>query len=102
MTLTARAAAPNLSSATRNLTGAVTPNKVPYLTPNAIVNDFNPAPGTALAPGAVADLFGSSLATQAAIPGVIPLPAQFNGTSVLIGALQAPLYALADGQLTVQ
>jgi uncharacterized protein (TIGR03437 family) len=80
----------------------VTPNKVPILTPNGVLNDLNPVAGAPLAPGTVADVYGSSLASAQATTGMIPLPPQFNGTSVLIGALQAPLYSLADGQLTVQ
>jgi uncharacterized protein (TIGR03437 family) len=102
MTVTARAAAPNLASAVRNLTGSVTPNKVPILTPNGVLNDLNPVAGAPLAPGTVADVYGSSLAPAQADTGMIPLPPEFNGTSVLIGALQAPLYSLSDGQLTVQ
>ena len=102
MTVTARAAAPNLASAVRNMTGSVTPNKVPFLAPNGVLNDLNPVAGAPLAPGTVADVYGSSLASAQADTGTIPLPLQFNGTSVLVGALQAPLYTLSDGRLTVQ
>jgi len=47
-------------------------------------------------------MFGSNLAPTSASPGVIPLPFTFNGTRVLIGALEAPLIFLSDGQLSVQ
>ena len=80
----------------------MTPNKVPVLTPNGVFNDLNPVAGAPLAPGTVADIIGSGLAPAQADTGVIPLPKQFNGTRVLIGALEAPLYSLSDGQLTVQ
>jgi len=102
MTVTARATAPNLAGAVRNLTGSVTPNKVPILTPNGVWNDLNPVAGAPLAPGTVADVYGSSLATAQADTGVIPLPTLYNGTRMLIGALEAPLYSLSDGQLKVQ
>jgi uncharacterized protein (TIGR03437 family) len=102
MTVTARAAAPNLASTVRNMTGSVTTNKVPVLMPNGVLNGLNPVAGAPLAPGTMANVYGSSLAPAQADTGVIPLPTQFSGTSVLIGALAAPLYSLSDGQLTVQ
>jgi uncharacterized protein (TIGR03437 family) len=102
MTVTARAVAPNLASAVRNMTGSVTPNKAPILMPNGVLNDLNPVAGAPLAPGTVADVAGASLAPAQADTGMIPLPNQFNGTRVLIGALEAPLYSVSDGQLKVQ
>jgi uncharacterized protein (TIGR03437 family) len=102
MTVTARASAPNLSSATANIGGAVTANKVPVLSANGTVNNFNIVAGAPLAPGTVAAVFGSGLAPSVAQPGVIPLPSTFNGTQVLVGALSAPLYFLSDSQLDVQ
>lgn len=102
MTVTARAVAPNLASAVKSLTGSVTPNKAPILMPNGVLNGLNPVPGAPLAPGTVADVYGSSLAPAQADTGMIPLPTQFSGTRVLVGALEAPLYSVSDGQLRVQ
>jgi len=102
MTVSARAAAPNLASANAEITGAVTSNKVPILAPNGTRNTFNPLVGAPLAPGTVAQVYGSNLAALQAAPGVMPLPFRFNGTRVLIGALEAPLIFLSDGQLSVQ
>jgi uncharacterized protein (TIGR03437 family) len=101
-TVSARAAAPNLVSAIVEITGAVTPNKVPILAPNGTRNTFNPLVGAPLAPGTIAQVYGSNLAPSTAAPGVIPLPSTFNGTRVLIGALEAPLVLLSDSQLSVQ
>jgi uncharacterized protein (TIGR03437 family) len=102
MTVTSRAAAPNLASAVRNMTGSVTPNKVPILAQNGVLNSLNPVAGAPLAPGTMANVSGSSLAPAQADTGVIPLPTEFNGTRVLIGALEVPLYSVSDGQLTIQ
>jgi uncharacterized protein (TIGR03437 family) len=102
MTVSARATAPNLAAATADITGSVTPNKVPILAPNGTLNNLNPVVGAPLAPGTVAQVYGSNLATTQAEPGVIPLPATFNGTRMLVGAFVAPLFFLSDGQLNVQ
>ena len=102
MTVTARAFAPNLLSITADISGSVTVNKVPVLFPNRVVNNLNGINGAPLAPGMVAQVYGSSLATSTAEPGVIPLVKTFNGTRVLVGAFDAPFYYLSDGQLNVQ
>jgi uncharacterized protein (TIGR03437 family) len=102
VTVTARANAPSLASASADIGGAVTANKVPVLLANGTVNNFNVVAGAPLAPGTVAAVFGAGLAPSVAQPGVIPLPSTFNGTQVLVGAFSAPLYFLSDGQLDVQ
>src|SRR5262249_25513625 len=102
VTVSARAAAPNLASATAEITGAVTSNTVPILAPNGERNTFNPLVGAPLAPGTVAQVYGSYLASSQTAPGVIPLISKFNGTRMLVGAFEAPLIFLSDGQLSVQ
>ena len=102
VTVTARANAPNLASTTADITGSVTPNKVPVLFPNRVVNNLNSLNGAPLSPGMVAQVHGSALAPSTAEPGVLPLRKTFNGTRVLVGAFEAPLYFLSDAQLNVQ
>ena len=104
MTVTAFAAAGTLAPATAQLIGGVNPNQnpTPVLFKNRTMNNSNPVPGAALAPGTVAQVFGSGLASQTVVPGVVPLPTNFNGTGMLVGGLDAPLYYLSDGQLDVQ
>ena len=63
---------------------------------------MNPVIGAPIAPGTVAQVYGSSLATTAVQPGIVPLPKTYNGTRMLVGAFEAPLYYLSDGQLNVQ
>jgi uncharacterized protein (TIGR03437 family) len=102
VTVTARANAPNLQSTVADISGAVTPQKVPVLFPNRVVANLNSRNGAPLSSGMVAQLFGSALAPSIAEPNVIPLPKAFNGTRVVIGGFEAPLYYLSDGQLNVQ
>jgi uncharacterized protein (TIGR03437 family) len=96
------ARADNLISATAEIIGAVTPNRAPALTPNRVVNNLNGKNGDPLAPGTVAQVHGFDLAPSAVEPGVLPLRTTFNGTTVLVGLREAPLYFLSDRQLNVQ
>jgi uncharacterized protein (TIGR03437 family) len=102
VTLTANAAP--LQPATMQLVGGVSQNQVlvPSLAQGGTLNNLNPVVGQAVAPGTIAQVFGSGLAASSAQPGVIPVPNIFNGTYALIGPYQAPLYFLSDGQLNVQ
>ena len=102
VTVTARANAPALASTSADILGAVTANKVPVLSTNGTLNNLHPVVGAPIAPGTVAQVFGSNLAPSQVEPGVVPLPPAFNGTQVLVGAFPAPLYFLSDGQLNVQ
>jgi hypothetical protein len=99
VTVKARASAPNLQATTADITGAVTP-KGPGLFPAgslANLNSQNGAPLPAWSPRSLAPRL-----RRAAEPGVVPLPKTFNGTRVVIGGFEAPLYFLSDGQLNVQ
>jgi uncharacterized protein (TIGR03437 family) len=102
MTVTINGFAPGLPTAKTLLTGTVGGNTAPSLSPNGTLNNLNPAPGAAVAPGTVAQVYGGSLTPSTSIPGLLPLPTVVNGTSVLIGAFLAPLYSLSGGQLNVQ
>jgi len=62
----------------------------------------NAFPGGSLSPGAVAAVFGSGLATKQGSPSTVPLPVDFQGTSMLIGASQAPLFFVSSGQVNMQ
>jgi uncharacterized protein (TIGR03437 family) len=103
-TITTRATAGSLQAATMQLIGSVAPNSfsVTVLTPHGTLHNLNPVVGSALAPGTVAQLFGSGLASQTVSPGVLPLVNTFNGTQVIVGGLPAPLYFLSGNQLNVQ
>jgi len=68
------------------------------------------APGTALTPGGIGTVFGTSLATATAVASAVPLPNTIQGTSVQFTAppgnpkvtVQAPLYFVSPGQVSFQ
>jgi uncharacterized protein (TIGR03437 family) len=96
------ASAPGYPAATSRITGAVVPNAVPVLTPNGTLHSFDPLVGAALAPGTIVAIYGQNLAAMAAQPTTIPLPTTFNGTSVIVGGMEAPLYYVSPTQVNAQ
>jgi len=93
-----------LQPATAQLTGGISANQalVPSLTLNGTLNNLNPVLGDPLAPGMIAQVYGSSLAATSGSPNILPVPTLYNGTYALVGPYQAPLYFLSDGQLNIQ
>ena len=104
MEVTIRAASGTLLPATFTIDGSIAQNTVPapMLASNGVLHNLNPVVGGALAPGTVAQVYGTGLASATASPNILPLPSTFNGTTVLIGGIAAPLYYLSDGQLNVE
>jgi uncharacterized protein (TIGR03437 family) len=96
------ASAPGYPAATSRITGAVVPNAVPVLTPNGTLHSFDPLVGAALAPGTIVAIYGQNLAAAAAQPTTIPLPTAFNGTLVIVGGMEAPLYYVSPTQVNAQ
>jgi uncharacterized protein (TIGR03437 family) len=47
-------------------------------------------------------IYGSALATQAVSASTLPLPTNVNGTQVLIGGIQSPLFYVSPGQVNAQ
>ncbi len=86
------------------ISGAVIANQAPILNANGILNNLFPVPGGALAPGTVAEAFGSGLTTPSASgqPNTTPLPTEFQGTQLVVGGYLAPLYYLSATQLDIQ
>jgi uncharacterized protein (TIGR03437 family) len=58
--------------------------------------------GPRIAPGALASVFGSNLASSEQQPADFPLPPSINGTSVTIQGTQAPLYYVNTTQINFQ
>jgi uncharacterized protein (TIGR03437 family) len=104
MTVLLNGAAGMLTPAASKLSGFVTPNQAPVLAPNGILNNLNALVGGALAPGTVAETFGTGLTTSQnpVSPGTTPLPTQFQNTQLVVGGFLAPLYFLSTTQLNVQ
>lgn len=94
-----------LQPATVQLNGgvAVNQNQPPVLATNGTLHNLDPVVGAPLAPGTIAEVFGSGLGPPMGVsPGVVPLVNTFDNTYVLIGPYQAPLFYLSSGQLDVQ
>lgn len=104
MVITLNATSGSLTPATAKLSGGVAPNQTPPPTvaPGGTLNNLNPVTGAALAPGTIAQVFGSGLAASSVSTGVLPLPTTFDNTFALVGSKQAPLYFLSSGQVNIQ
>ena len=102
ITINAEASAPGLPAASIQLTGVVTPNSAPVLTPHATLNGFDPLVGSSLAPGTIVQIYGLNLASSTTQPNSLPLPTVANGTSVIIGGLPAPLFYVSPTQVNAQ
>jgi uncharacterized protein (TIGR03437 family) len=104
VTIRFSASASTFSPAVAQVGGGVNSNRLapPLLFDGGTVNNTHPLGGALLAPGTVTSAYGQNLATSTVSPGVIPLLTTFNGTSVVMGGIPAPLYFLSSGQLNVQ
>ncbi len=104
MVVSLNATAGTLTPASLQLNGGVAANQAaaPVLTTGSTVNAFYRVSGGPLSPGTIVEMYGSGLGSSAAGTGAPPLPLAFNGTSVLVGGLSAPLFYVSDGQLDVQ
>jgi uncharacterized protein (TIGR03437 family) len=102
VTIAARATAKGFAPATLTISGQVTPNVAPVLSPNGTVNIFVPVAGSPLAPGMIVQIYGLNLAAQALPSSTVPLTTSLGNTSVLIGGVQAPLYYVGPNQINAQ
>lgn len=102
-TITARATSSGTSfNASTKTSGTVLPAIGPLVAQHGTLNNLYLQLGAAVAPGTVASVFGSGLATAAVSPGVLPLPTSFQGTSVTVGGIPAPLFYVSPGQVNIQ
>jgi uncharacterized protein (TIGR03437 family) len=104
MSVTLNALSGGLLSGTSQLFGSIVPNLTPppMIAPGGTLNNLNPVLGAPLAPGTIAQVFGSGLAPGSVSTGVLPLPTTFHNTFAMVGASQAPLYFLSSGQINLQ
>jgi uncharacterized protein (TIGR03437 family) len=103
LTLTVRAIKTGLPMAARPIHGSVIDDPgTPIVNANGVVNNSNPVLGAPVAPGTVAAIYGSNLASAAILPTTVPLPTEVGGTQVLIGGIAAPLFYVSPGQIDVQ
>jgi len=109
MTVTMRGTSGTLQPATQQYAGVVEPNLLaaPTLVPGGTLHIFfnvatANALGNGLAPGNIAQVFGTGMASTTQSPGVVPLVNSFDGSFMLIGGIQVPLYFVSPGQFDIQ
>ena len=104
VTITANASAPGLASARTQISGQVSPNAAPALTPGGMLNVFNPVLGGGIAPGMAVQIYGANLAAPgtSTLAASLPFPTTLSSTSVFIGGIAAPLYFVSPGQINAQ
>ncbi len=109
MTITVRATSPQLQTVTAQWIGTVDQNAAtpPTLVPNGALHIFfNSATaallGGGLAPGNVAQVYGTGLAAVSGSTGAVPLVTEFKGTFLLVGGFQAPLFYVSDQLVDIQ
>jgi uncharacterized protein (TIGR03437 family) len=104
MVITLNAKAGSLQPAIATLNGGIAANQTPppVIVPGGAVNNLNPVVGAALAPGTIAQVYGSGFAPSPVSTGPAPLPKMFENTYALVGTAQAPLYFLSGGQINIQ
>jgi len=59
-------------------------------------------PQPPVAPGALAAVFGSNLASTTAGASTLPLPFELGGVSVKVNGIPAPIYFVSPGQVNIQ
>lgn len=110
MSIVLNATSPTLAPVTQMLTGNVNTNPTPppVLLPGGTLQIFfngatAAALGNGLAPGNVAQVYGSGLGPTSIVGATsVPLPTQLDGTFMLVGGVQAPLYFVLNSPIAIQ
>jgi uncharacterized protein (TIGR03437 family) len=99
-----QAFAPPLKPAFIEVIGAVVKDSLPAIATGGVLNNLSPQVGAPLAPGSVAQMFGSALGTGTASGTVTNgrLSTTVAGLSVKIGGLDAPIFYTSAGQVNLQ
>lgn len=75
----------------------------PLINPGGTVNAASSAPGSPVAPGSIATVYGSFLIGALSTASGAPLPISLAGLSLQFGSgLSAPLFAVSGGQINFQ
>jgi len=103
LSVTLRAMKGTLTPATTQIFGTILEDQgAPVIFNSGMIHNLNPVSGAPASPGLVLAIYGKNMASAPAVPDAVPLPRQLAGTSVLIGGIQAPLYYVSPGQITLQ
>ena len=74
----------------------------PIVTGQGVVHAASGQSGVPISPGELIAIYGLNLATASGQPGAFPLPAQYEGTEVLLGTQPLPILYASPGQLNLQ
>ncbi len=74
----------------------------PVINANGVVNQATYSATGGVAPGSVATLFGTNLASSTGYATSLPLPTSLAGTSVTIAGFSAPLFYVSPTQINFQ
>jgi uncharacterized protein (TIGR03437 family) len=74
----------------------------PAFPANGVVNAASFSTSLAVAPGALAAVFGSNLASSTTSATVVPLPTSLGQTTVTFNGVQAPLFFVSATQINAQ
>jgi uncharacterized protein (TIGR03437 family) len=109
MTVTMRATSGALQPTVAQFFGGINVNAspAPTLIPSGTLHIFFNVPtaaalGNGLAPGNVAQVYGTGMSSVSEEPNVVPLVNQYSGTFMLVGPTQIPLYYVSPGLINVQ
>jgi uncharacterized protein (TIGR03437 family) len=109
MTVTLSASAGTLPTLTQEFTGTVNANPTPppNLLPDGTLDIFFNVPtaqalGGGLAPGNVAQVYGTGLGSSLVLAPTVPLPNAIDGTYMMVGQYQAPLYFISGTVMAVE
>ena len=82
------------------------PAQKPVINPGGIVNaasqSASPELGMIVAPGGIATIYGSNLASSTETAATLPLPTSLAGTSVTVNGSPAPLFYVSPNQINFQ
>jgi uncharacterized protein (TIGR03437 family) len=86
----------------REIVPAVSTLGPPVISANGVVNGASFAVGLAVAPGSLAAIFGTDLASSTTVATAVPLPTTLAQTSVTFNGVEAPLFFVSSGQINAQ
>jgi uncharacterized protein (TIGR03437 family) len=99
VTVTAVANSALLGRAAREIIGTVTAAQAPVLNRDSTYNAWNAERSGPIAPGTWVSIYGSNLAPGPVTPKDFPFPTLVNGTTVLVGGVEAPLFYVSPTQI---
>jgi uncharacterized protein (TIGR03437 family) len=92
----------DLNFRVREIVPAVSGLIPPVVSANGVVNGASFVVGLTVAPGSLAAIFGTNLASATFVAGAVPLPTVLGQTTVTFNGIAAPLFFVSSGQINAQ